>query len=42
VTGGGRPHGRGWFGEPTIFADVTTDQTIAREEVFGPVLSVIP
>jgi len=41
VTGGGRPDGRGWFVEPTVFADVTNDQTIAREEVFGPVLSVI-
>jgi aldehyde dehydrogenase (NAD+) len=41
VTGGGRPEGRGWFVEPTVFADVTNDQTIAREEVFGPVLSVI-
>jgi aldehyde dehydrogenase (NAD+) len=42
VTGGGRPAGRGWFVEPTVFADLTNDQTIAREEVFGPVLSVIP
>ena len=41
VTGGGRPAGRGWFIEPTVFADVSNDQTIAREEVFGPVLSVI-
>lgn len=30
-----------WFVEPTIFADVTNDMRIAREEVFGPVLSVI-
>jgi aldehyde dehydrogenase (NAD+) len=42
VTGGGRPEGRGWFVEPTVFADVSNDQTIAREEVFGPVLSIIP
>jgi aldehyde dehydrogenase (NAD+) len=42
VTGGGRPAGRGWFVEPTVFADVSNDQTIAREEVFGPVLSIIP
>jgi acyl-CoA reductase-like NAD-dependent aldehyde dehydrogenase len=42
VTGGGRPDGRGWFVEPTVFADVSNDQTIAREEVFGPVLSIIP
>ncbi|MCK1720934.1 aldehyde dehydrogenase [Bradyrhizobium sp. 141] len=33
--------GDGWFVEPTIFADVTNDMRIAREEVFGPILSVI-
>jgi gamma-glutamyl-gamma-aminobutyraldehyde dehydrogenase len=32
----------GWFVEPTIFEDVTNDMAIAREEIFGPVLSVIP
>ncbi|KFI29545.1 carnitine dehydratase [Haematobacter massiliensis] len=32
----------GWFVEPTIFGDVTNDMRIAREEVFGPVLSIIP
>ncbi|WP_068115740.1 aldehyde dehydrogenase family protein [Tropicimonas marinistellae] len=45
VTGGlGRPEGlnRGYFARPTIFADVTNDMTIAREEIFGPVLSMIP
>jgi len=44
VAGGGRPKklDRGWFVEPTIFANVTNDHTIAREEIFGPVLSVIP
>lgn len=44
VLGGGRPAGldRGWFVEPTIFADVDNSMTIAREEIFGPVLSVIP
>ena len=45
VLGGpGRPEGfnRGYFARPTIFADVTNDMTIAREEVFGPVLSIIP
>lgn len=46
VLGGGpadRPEcGDGWFIEPTVFADVSPDMRIAREEVFGPVLSVIP
>lgn len=44
VLGGpGRPEGfnRGYFVRPTIFADVTNDMTIAREEIFGPVLSLI-
>ena len=43
TTGGGRPAGldKGWFVEPTIFADVTNSMTIAKEEIFGPVLSVI-
>ena len=37
VTGGGRPAGldRGWFVEPTIFADVDNNSTIAQEEIFG-------
>ncbi|MDX2600289.1 aldehyde dehydrogenase [Streptomyces caniscabiei] len=44
VTGGGRPAGfdRGWFVEPTVFANVDNSTTIAREEIFGPVLTVIP
>jgi aldehyde dehydrogenase (NAD+) len=44
VAGGGRPPGldRGWFVEPTVFADVSNDDKIAREEVFGPVMAVIP
>ncbi|MCX8072658.1 MAG: aldehyde dehydrogenase family protein [Candidatus Binatia bacterium] len=44
VTGGKRPAhiNRGYFVEPTIFADVRNDMRIAREEIFGPVLSVIP
>jgi aldehyde dehydrogenase (NAD+) len=33
--------GRGWFSRPTIFTNVTNDMRIAREEIFGPVLSVI-
>lgn len=44
TTGGGRPNGldRGWFVEPTVFADVSNDARIAQEEIFGPVLSIIP
>jgi geranial dehydrogenase len=44
VAGGGRPKGleRGWFVEPTVFAYMTNSATIAQEEIFGPVLSVIP
>ncbi|NMO91574.1 aldehyde dehydrogenase [Actinomycetospora sp. TBRC 11914] len=44
VTGGGRPAGldHGWFVEPTVFADVDNQDTLAREEVFGPVLAVMP
>lgn len=41
--GPGRPEGieRGWFSRPTIFAGVHNEMRIAREEIFGPVLSVI-
>ncbi len=45
VAGGlGRPDGlnRGYYVRPTVFADVTNEMTIAREEVFGPVLAIIP
>ena len=45
VTGGpGRPDGisKGYFVRPTVFANVRNDMTIAREEIFGPVLSIIP
>ncbi len=43
TTGGGRPDfDRGWFVEPTVFGDVDNKMTIAQEEIFGPVLSVIP
>jgi acyl-CoA reductase-like NAD-dependent aldehyde dehydrogenase len=38
----GEGYGQGQFVAPTIFTDVTNDMRIAREEVFGPVLSVIP
>ena len=42
VSGGGRPQlDKGWFVEPTLFADVDNSMTIAREEIFGPVLAVI-
>ena len=45
VVGGlGRPEGKekGYYVKPTVFGDVTNDMTIAREEIFGPVLVVIP
>jgi aldehyde dehydrogenase (NAD+) len=44
ITGGGRPadQDRGWFVEPTVFADVDNNDQLAREEVFGPVMAVIP
>jgi aldehyde dehydrogenase (NAD+) len=44
VTGGGRPEGldSGWFVEPTVFADVDNSMVIAQEEIFGPVIAVIP
>jgi aldehyde dehydrogenase (NAD+) len=45
VTGGtGRPEGvnRGYFVRPTIFANVKPEMTISREEIFGPVLSILP
>ena len=42
--GGGRPDGldRGWFIEPTLFSDVENSMRIAQEEIFGPVLTVVP
>jgi aldehyde dehydrogenase (NAD+) len=45
VAGGtGRPEGfdKGYFVRPTVFANATNDMTIAREEIFGPVLTIIP
>lgn len=41
TTGGKRPDRQGFFLEPTVFADVTDDMTIAREEIFGPVMAVL-
>jgi betaine-aldehyde dehydrogenase len=44
ITGGGRPDGldKGWYVEPTLFADVDNSMRIAQEEIFGPVLVAIP
>src|SRR4030095_9860804 len=44
VVGGGVPSPlpRGFYVEPTLFADVDSSMTIAREEIFGPVLVVLP
>jgi len=45
VTGGpGRPEGvnKGYYVRPTVFANVTNDMTIAREEIFGPVMAILP
>ncbi len=44
VTGGGIPNAvssKGYYVQPTVFADVTDDMTIAREEIFGPVMCVL-
>ncbi|WP_333772787.1 aldehyde dehydrogenase [Streptomyces sp. IBSBF 3136] len=44
LTGGGRPPGldRGWYVEPTLFGDVHNSMRIAREEIFGPVICLLP
>ncbi|SJN09582.1 Aldehyde dehydrogenase [Halomonas citrativorans] len=46
AAGGGVPqgdvYGRGYFVEPTVFSDVASDSELAQEEVFGPVLAIIP
>jgi betaine-aldehyde dehydrogenase len=44
VGGNGRPAGfeKGWYVQPTVFADVDNSMRIAQEEIFGPVLAVIP
>ena len=41
TTGGRVREGRGWYVEPTVFADVTPQMRIAREEIFGPVVSIL-
>ncbi|ORT60439.1 aldehyde dehydrogenase [Streptomyces sp. CB03238] len=44
LAGGGRPagHERGWYVEPTLFGDVHNDMRVAREEIFGPVICLLP
>lgn len=42
MTGGSRAADRGYFMQPTVFSDVSNQMLIAREEIFGPVLSIIP
>lgn len=42
VAGGKRAYDKGYFVQPTVFADVKDDMTIAREEIFGPVVAVFP
>src|SRR5215468_7602350 len=46
LTGGNRlqsgAHAKGWFHDPTVFGDVDAKMRIAQEEIFGPVVSVIP
>ena len=42
TTGGGKGYARGWYVEPTVFRSVDNKMTIAQEEIFGPVVAVIP
>jgi len=42
VVGGNKPQDQGYFVSPTIFADVRDEMTIAKEEIFGPVISAMP
>lgn len=42
LTGGTKPTEQGYFVSPTIFADVRDDMTIAKEEIFGPVIAALP
>ena len=41
LAGGSRVGTKGWFVAPTVFAGVTDDMTIAKEEIFGPVMSIL-
>jgi len=41
ATGGNRAGNKGYFIEPTVFTEVTDDMKIAREEIFGPVMSIL-
>jgi aldehyde dehydrogenase (NAD+) len=41
LTGGKRHGSKGWFVEPTVFSDVSDDMTIAKEEIFGPVMTIM-
>jgi len=41
LTGGKRHGTKGYFVEPTVFADVQDNMTIAKEEIFGPVMSIL-
>jgi aldehyde dehydrogenase (NAD+) len=41
IGGADKPYDRGWYVRPTLFADATNDMRIAREEIFGPVLTVL-
>jgi len=41
LTGGKRHGSKGYFVEPTVFADVKDDMKIAKEEIFGPVMSIL-
>lgn len=41
TTGGGRWGNKGYYVQPTVFQDVTDDMTIAKEEIFGPVMSIM-
>jgi len=41
LTGGARHGSKGWFVQPTVFADVKDEMKIAKEEIFGPVMSIL-